>query len=259
MTSHFSPTILGFPGYQNYACTSLNNVSNNPLKSIKAITFDLDGTLWDFEMVMRSSVALALEELAERDPIAASRLDVDRIISVRDRIADELKTSVISLEQVRLEGFKQALKDVDRPNDELATHINNVYLQYRYANIVPFADVVPALTALRRRYKIGALTNGNSYPERVGMGHLFDFAALASEQGISKPDPRIFHIAVEMAQCEPAELLHVGDDLVDDIEGASAAGVQSVWINRLGRHIPLEGAPELQISNLSTLIDWLIE
>ena len=102
---------------------------------------------------MRSSVALALEELAERDPIAASRLDVDRIISVRDRIADELKTSVISLEKVRLEGFKQALKDVDRPNDDLATHINKVYLHHRYANIVPFADVVPALTALRRCFK----------------------------------------------------------------------------------------------------------
>ena len=228
-------------------------------EGIKAITFDLDGTLWDFDEVMRSSVALALVELAEHDPIAASRLDVDRIISVRDRIANELKTSVISLEKVRLEGFKQALRDVDRPNDDLAEHINKTYLHHRYSNIVPFADVEPALTALRRCFKVGALTNGNSYPKRVGMGHLFDFAVLASEHGISKPDPRIFHVAVEMAECRPSELLHVGDDLGDDIEGASAAGVQSVWVNRSGNRAPLSCAPEFQITDLSTLVDWLIE
>ena len=39
---------------------------------IKAISFDLDGTLWDFEAVMRRSIERALEELTEHDPIAAS-------------------------------------------------------------------------------------------------------------------------------------------------------------------------------------------
>jgi len=67
---------------------------------IKAISFDLDGTLWDFEAVMRRSIERAFEELTEHDPIAASQLDVDRVISVRDRIANDWKSSVINLELI---------------------------------------------------------------------------------------------------------------------------------------------------------------
>ena len=170
----------------------------NPTVS-KPLSFDPDGTLWDFETVMRLSTSLALEELADHDPIAASQLDVDRVVSVRDRIANEWTSSVISLKLVRFEGFKQALIEAGRPNDDLAEHINKTYLHHRYANIVPYDDVLPTLTALRERYKIGALTNGNSYLERVGMEQLFDFAVLASKQGVPKPDPGIFHIAAEMA------------------------------------------------------------
>ena len=66
------------------------------------------------------------------------------------------------------------------------------------------------------------------------MGQLFDFAVLASEQGVSKPDPRIFHNTAEMAGCGADELLHVGDSLVDDSIGVSDGGARAVWINRIG-------------------------
>ena len=224
----------------------------------KPISFDPDGTLWDFETVMRLSTSLALEELANHDPIAASQLDVDRVVSVRDRIANEWTSSVISLKLVRFEGFKQALIEAGRPNDDLAEHINKTYFHHRYANIVPYDDVLPTLTALRERYKIGALTNGNSYLERVGMEQLFDFAVLASEQGVSEPDPGIFHIAAEMAGYRVDELLHVGDSLVDEVIGASDVGARAVWINRICIAASPEHMPEFQIISLSTLIDWLI-
>ena len=229
------------------------------LAGIKSITFDLDGTLWDYEAIMQRSLALTLEELAKHDAIAASQLNVEKVIAVRDRVANQMKSSVIDLEQVRLESFKQTLRSVGRPNDELAEQITKFYIHHRQADIQPFEDVMPALTALHRRYAVGALTNGNSHPERVGIGHVFDFTILASEQGVSKPDPRIFHIAAELAGCEPSELLHVGDDLTDDIEGAIAAGLQAVWINRSDQTAVPENPPEFQISTLSTLTEWLIE
>jgi HAD superfamily hydrolase (TIGR01509 family) len=192
-------------------------------------------------------------------PSPPLNMNVEKVIAVRDRVANELKSSVIDLEQVRLESFKQTLRSVGRPNDELAEQITNFYIHHRHADIEPFGDVMPTLTALYKRYTVGALTNGNSHPERVGIGHVFDFAILASEQEVSKPDPRIFHIAAEMAGCEPSELLHVGDDLTDDIEGAIAAGLQAVWINRNGQLAVPENPPRFQISTLSTLLEWLIE
>jgi putative hydrolase of the HAD superfamily len=224
----------------------------------KPISFDPDGRLWDFETVMGLSTSLALEELAEHDPIAASQWDVDRVISVRDRIANEWNSSVISFKLVRFEGFKQALIEAGRPNDDLAEHINKTYLHHRYANIVPYDDVLPTLTVLRERYKIGALTNGNSYLERVGMGQLFDFAVLTSELGVSKPDLGIFHIAADMAGYRVDELLHVGGSLVDEVIGASDVGARAVCFNRIGIAASPEHMSDFQIISLSTLIDWLI-
>ena len=90
------------------------------------------------------------------------------------------------------------------------------------------------------------------------MEQLFDFAVLASEQGVSEPDPGIFHIAAEMAGYRVDELLHVGDSLVDEVIGASDVGARAVWTNRICISASPEHMPEFQIINLSTLIDWLI-
>jgi putative hydrolase of the HAD superfamily len=53
--------------------------------------------------------------------------------------------------------------------------------------------------------------------------------------GAVKPDPRIFHIAIEEAGVPPSKILYVGDNVVDDIEGANNVGIDAVLINRPGR------------------------
>jgi phosphoglycolate phosphatase-like HAD superfamily hydrolase len=61
---------------------------------MKTITFDLDGTSWDYEAIMQRSLALTLEELAKHDAIAASQLNIEKVVAVRDRVVAELNTSV---------------------------------------------------------------------------------------------------------------------------------------------------------------------
>jgi HAD superfamily hydrolase (TIGR01549 family) len=224
---------------------------------IRAISFDADGTLWDFDKVMRHSLEYVLEQLRKIDPRAAARLDTEKMIKIRNRVAERLKGKVTNLEEVRLEAFRQTLKDIGRPNEELAFLLNQVYLKHRFEDIEIFDDVLPTLKVLRHRYSLGILSNGNSYPERCGLENMFEFVVFSQDYGIEKPDPRIFQIALEKARCSEGELLHVGDSLVDDVLGAINAAIRCVWLNRQGVHQDLDVKIDYEISSLSELLEIL--
>jgi len=57
------------------------------------------------------------------------------------------------------------------------------------------------------------------------------------EVGHHKPERQIFERAVQSLQVPPAEILHVGDSVAEDLEGAAAAGFQSVLLDRSGAHL----------------------
>lgn len=202
------------------------------MENIRAISFDGDGTLWDFERAMREALQHVLGELAEVDPQAAAMTSTDRMIEIRDSVAMEVKGSITSLEDIRLEAFRRTLEDIGRPDDALAHHLNQVYLKHRFEDMELYDDVLPVLEVLRTKYDIGLLSNGNSYPERTGLSGVFRFVVFSQEHGIEKPDPRIFQIALQKAGCSKEQLLHVGDSLLNDIGGAIGAGIKCVWLNR---------------------------
>ena len=170
------------------------------IKGIQAIAFDADQTLWDFQKVMRHSLHYALSELEEADPEAASELNIEKIIEIRDRVAEEMK-NMASHEAVRLEAFKQTLVETGRPNDALALHLHQVYMQHRFEDIELYEDVLPTLTVLRKRYKLGLLSNGNNDPTRCGLDGVFTFVVFSQDYGVEKPDLEFYRIAVEEAGC----------------------------------------------------------
>jgi len=224
---------------------------------IKSVCFDLDGTLYDFQEVMRHSLRITLAELTRRIPQCGERLSVDEMIQIRDRTAQELKGRITNLEEVRLVSFKRTL-DYCGIDDELAEELNQLYLKHRFEDVVLFDDVLPTLERLKGRYVLGALSNGNSYPQKLGLESYFQFIILAQEVGMGKPDPGIFHLAVEKAGCLPNELLYVGDSQEEDILGAKRAGIRVAWFNRtnaqLQTNIP---HPDYEISKLSMLLQIL--
>ena len=118
----------------------------NKITGIEAISFDADGTLWDFEKVMRHSLRHVLKELKKIDRNVAEMLDIEEMIKIRNRVADELKGKVTNLEDIRLAAFRKTLEDIGRPNDALASHLNQIYLEHRFEDIELFNDVLPALT-----------------------------------------------------------------------------------------------------------------
>ena len=221
--------------------------------TLKAISFNVDGTLWDFDSAARSALGRVLAELERLDPKPAKVLDVATVVEIRDRAHDELRGVVTDLNEIRRESFRHVLREVGRPDDALAARLADLYFRHKNARMRLFDDVRPTLLALSPLYSLGIVSNGNSYPEHLGLENLMTFHVYAQDHGgIEKPDPRIFKIALEKAGCEPHEMLHVGDSLETDVAGAKAAGVSSVWLDRNGdaRDPNVDEEPEWEIRSL---------
>jgi putative hydrolase of the HAD superfamily len=220
---------------------------------IRAVTFDADGTLWDFMRVMRHSLSRTLEELERLEPASAALLSIDGMIETRNRVAGELKGKATNLEEIRLQAFRASLTEIGRPNDALARRLNDVYLTHRFEDIKLYADVLPTLQALRGTYALGLLSNGNSYPERCGLDGVFQSVVFSQEHGVEKPDRAIFEIALKQIGCRPEELLHVGDSLENDVRGAQACGIRTAWLNRDGAPNGTVIRPDHEIRSLAEL------
>jgi putative hydrolase of the HAD superfamily len=70
--------------------------------------------------------------------------------------------------------------------------------------------------------------------------------AISGTLGVAKPDPRIFKAALDEAGADPAATVHVGDQPVNDVAGALAAGITPVLIDRFGRHPGAGGAHRVE-------------
>jgi putative hydrolase of the HAD superfamily len=102
-----------------------------------------------------------------------------------------------------------------------------------------FEDAAPALRRLRRRgLKLVVVSNWDcSLPdvlEQVGLLTLVDAVVASAAVGAAKPDARIFHAALAAAGCGAAGAVHVGDSVANDVEGARAAGIRPVLLDRAG-------------------------
>jgi putative hydrolase of the HAD superfamily len=229
-----------------------------PGHPIRAISFDGDMTLWDFEKVMRNSLAHTLDELREHVPgNKCADLTVDRMIEIRNTVAEELKGKGVALEWIRLEAFRRTIAAIGSDNHKLAAHLNSVYLKHRFENIELYPDVLPTLDSIAGRHVLGLVSNGNSHPDRCGLRGRFSFVILAQNVGVEKPDPAIFQAACREACCSPEQLMHIGDSLATDVEGARRAGAVSVWLNRdrIPNHTDIR--PDHEIHTLIELEDFL--
>ncbi len=229
------------------------------LSGIKAISIDVDGTLWDFEGALWRGLEAALREVRRINPEGTGGLTVDYLDEAWVVERDRQQGTITDLVKLRHDAMRRAFAGIDTPDNCLAKRATDAYVQERNRNNVPFDDVVPGLEALRGTYSLGTLTNGSMRPERLGLEKYFAFIVMSVEHGgIEKPDPRIFEVAVREANCQPNELLHVGDHIEYDVRGANDAGVRSVWLNRTGES-PTKGVkPDLEVASLRDLADVLL-
>ena len=222
--------------------------------SIGLITFDLDDTLWSVKPVIvaaDNALRVWLAEHAGRlEPLTPERLhalrgDVVQQQPELDRLVSELRYQVL-LRALLQSGY--ALHEAR----QLAEQAFQVFLAARQ-NVELFADVLPTLEQLRRRYMLGALSNGNADVRRVGLGEYFSFALNADMLGVAKPEPQVFLAALARAQAQAGQSVHIGDHPHDDIFGAQQVGMRTIWFNPKQDAWTGEREPDAQISQISQL------
>lgn len=226
------------------------------LKIVKAVTLDLDDTLWPvWPAIERAEKALETW-LGERAPMAAA-------LFANTAVRDEIRTHIVrtrpelkhNLSAVRREAIRTALSR-SKEDPLLADEGFEVFFAERN-RVVMFDDAILALEFLSARFPVVALSNGNADIKTIGIAPYFKASISAQEFGVGKPDARIFHAAAGAVDVSPNEVLHVGDDAGLDVLGALNAGMQTVWLNRPDNAWKYDEKPHLSVTSLTQLCDYI--
>jgi putative hydrolase of the HAD superfamily len=228
---------------------------------VRAVTFDLDFTLWDLTGVIASAEQRAQDWLARHHPEVAERWDLEAMARLRAELAErrpELRHDVTAL---RREAFREAGQRCGCPPSRLAALVEGAFDEFIAGRheLTFYPDTRPLLDALHQRVRLGVITNGNAEVSRLGLEHYFDFSLSAMEVGAAKPSHLVFDTAVHRAGAPPAHIVHVGDDVECDVVGAARAGMQAVWLNRDGSPWPrgLERVAHVEVDSLAALGELL--
>lgn len=197
----------------------------------KALSFDLDDTLWACDEVIERAERALYRWLAAHYPRVAEEFDREGMRAIRLQMATARPELAVDLTALRRASLAWHAERAGYPVDQLADAGVRVFLAERN-RVRPYDDVRPVLEALRARYPLVALTNGNADVRHTPLGDFFSAAFSAADVGAAKPDPAMFHEACRTLGLRSGELIHVGDDPLRDVHGARSFGARTVWVNR---------------------------
>lgn len=224
---------------------------------IRCVAFDADDTLWDFTTVMWEGLHLAIEAGRRQSPETVAHLTVEQLHGIRDRLVAEARAAGdtrTKLSTFRRRSFAEALASSPGPGrTDVAEAMAEAYFAHRHGAVRLHPEVAGVLDELVGRYVLGLVTNGNTDPERNGLGGRFAFRLAADDVGLRKPDPRLFLMAAAAAGCHPNELVYVGDEPAKDVAAPQAVGCRGVWLNRTGASCPPGIDPDATITALDQL------
>jgi len=224
------------------------------LTTIKAITLDLDDTLWPIWPVIERAEKALDDWLSQHAPMTAALFSNPATRhEIREHVTRSRPELKYNLSAIRREAIRLALYR-SREDPLLAEPAFDVFFDERN-KVTLFEDAVLALEFLSDRYPLVAVSNGNADIKRIGIDSYFKASISAQQFGVGKPDPRIFHAAAGAVEVQPGEVLHVGDDATLDVLGALNCGMQTVWVNRSDQLWAHPALPHETVATLTELCD----
>jgi len=199
---------------------------------IKSVIFDLDGTLYDYEVAH----AVAMNRLAA---YASSTLGLpaERFHELHQQMFDRQKARLGGNAAIhnRLIRFQMLLETIGKPIAH-APEMAELYWSTLMNRMRPFPGAIEALAQLRfagATVGIGSNMTADwqfAKLKRLGMMTYVDFIVTSEEAGVEKPDPGLFALCAHKAGCAAGECAFVGDSLKGDALGARDAGMVAVWL-----------------------------
>lgn len=211
------------------------------LRAVRAIYFDLDDTLCGYWDASKLGLRLTFEK---HGPQGHATDDLVRHWAASFReFAPSLKQTdwyqgyLLKGEPTRTEQMRLTLVRLGIDDPELASILSQAYMEERDRALSLFPDVIEVLDSLRNLYPLGLITNGPADVQRqeistLGIGQYFANVFIEGEMGEGKPAEAVFKRAASVVDCQPHELLMVGNSYHHDIRAALEFGWHAVWIRR---------------------------
>jgi len=122
-------------------------------------------------------------------------------------------------------------------------------------------DLINILNTIKQQAKAAIITNGTIQRQtakiiNTNLNSYFDIVIISEEAGFSKPDKRIFDLALNKLNVRPEEALFVGDDLEKDIGGCQNAGIKGIWFNPNRIKNQTEIKPYDEINSFDRLLSY---
>ena len=227
----------------------------------KVITFDFGDTLVTSEPPYLNRMALALGEMGyprELSEVMRAYFEAD-LTAARELLPQAPFDPRVYSHRFRTVFFGRL--GLAAEADRLEGPLEKKLIELRPRRVMmPGADqLIHRLHSLG--YKLGIVSNNDGFTREkcrtVGIENFFSFILDSTQEGVMKPDPRIFARAVEQGGVTAAETLHVGDLFGCDVLGACAAGIPAVWLgNDMVDPAAVNGCP--RINTLLELLGLLL-
>ena len=252
---------------------------------MRLVLFDLDDTLAPDEEAAAAAFLATARVAATRHPVDAARLAGDARTRARElwRAAPTssycTRVGISSWEGLwcgfagdappvralrrwaptyRRQAWRRALADQGVCDHGLAEELAERFVGERRVRQRPFDDVPAALAGLAGSYRLAVVTNGASCLQRekldyAGLADRFDVIVVSADVGVGKPDPAVFRHALQRLGAANGRAVMVGDSLARDVDGAEAAGLAAIWVNRARRARPDGRRMLVEIRSLAEL------
>ncbi len=223
------------------------------IKKYKAVIFDLDGTLVDYDAAQKYAAAKAIEQIGK--PVSP---DLEK--KVLELVSGDAVQDIEACRPGWMPVDSAYMQDIFTEagvNIPSGLFLNN-YFEAMSQHGEPFPGVIDLLVSLKKDHTIGLVSNGLGPVQRkrlvkAGLMEYLDLLVISCEVGCAKPDPAILQLAMRLADSTPETTLFVGDSIGSDMGAAEAAGVDFVFIKPDG-DFSAEGPRVLELRKTADLL-----
>ncbi|GAA4766968.1 HAD family hydrolase [Microbacterium gilvum] len=217
---------------------------------LRAVVFDLDDTLLDEATAIRSAVS-KWRTAIDREGSGSA----DDWAQIAGRYYQRYLDGGLTYREHGRSRVQEFLGG--GVSDVEAEELFETYLNAYQGSWRLFDDALPALRRARAAgLAVGVLTNGDAVQQwlkmvSLGISNEVDGFLASSDIGVAKPHPSAFRAIMERLGCDPHEALMVGDHPVNDVAGATGAGLSAILIDRFDKHREAEYARASSLSEIS--------